>query len=123
MELKQEERKLIELCSSSELYLLIRYYITRLVLDTDDGDVIELTKFLSSMTISVDTADEVCRDCLVFIVPPMHTHTYTHTPVHLQDGMTALMHATYRGNAAVCKKLIEHGADVNWNGHKEGVGV
>ena len=35
--------------------------------------------------------------------------------------MTALMHAAYKGNVAVCEKLIEHKTDVNWNGHKDGV--
>ena len=39
----------------------------------------------------------------------------------LQDGMTALMHAAYRGSVEACQKLLEHRADVNWNGHKDGV--
>ena len=37
--------------------------------------------------------------------------------------MTALMHAAYRGNMAVCHKLLQHKADVNWNGHKDGVNM
>ena len=39
----------------------------------------------------------------------------------LQDEMTALMHAAYKGNIEACRKLLEHGADVNWHGHKDGV--
>ena len=35
--------------------------------------------------------------------------------------MTSLMHAAYRGNLHVCRKLLEHKADVNWNSHKDGV--
>ena len=35
--------------------------------------------------------------------------------------MTPLMHAAYRGNLHVCRKLLEHKADVNWNSHKDGV--
>jgi hypothetical protein len=34
--------------------------------------------------------------------------------------MTPLMHAAYRGNLHVCRKLLEHKADVNWNSHKDG---
>ena len=35
--------------------------------------------------------------------------------------MTPLMHAAYRGNLQICRKLLEHKADVNWNCHKDGV--
>ena len=35
--------------------------------------------------------------------------------------MTPLMHAAYRGNVKVCRKLLEHNADINWNRHKDDV--
>lgn len=33
------------------------------------------------------------------------------------SGMTALHHAAYKGNAELCKLLIEHGADINSDSH------
>ncbi|KAK1895717.1 Ankyrin repeat and MYND domain containing protein 2 [Dissostichus eleginoides] len=35
-------------------------------------------------------------------------------------GMTPLMHAAYKGKAAMCKLLLQHGADVNCNQHEHG---
>lgn len=34
-----------------------------------------------------------------------------------ENGMTPLQHAAYRGDAAVCRLLLDHGADVNDNHH------
>ena len=36
------------------------------------------------------------------------------------EGMTPLQHAAYKGNADLCELLLEHGADVNTNGHNHG---
>ncbi|XP_068188421.1 ankyrin repeat and MYND domain-containing protein 2-like [Antennarius striatus] len=35
-------------------------------------------------------------------------------------GMTPLMHAAYKGKAAMCRLLLQHGADVNWHQHEYG---
>ncbi|CAL8129697.1 unnamed protein product [Orchesella dallaii] len=42
--------------------------------------------------------------------------------VDMQDehGMTALMHAAYRGNEKMCDILLDHGADVNGGSHNNG---
>nr|CDS28556.1 Zinc finger MYND type [Hymenolepis microstoma] len=37
-----------------------------------------------------------------------------------EDGMTALLQASYRGNVKVAQLLVNSGADVNWSKHKQG---
>ncbi|KAK3532441.1 hypothetical protein QTP86_018089, partial [Hemibagrus guttatus] len=38
----------------------------------------------------------------------------------IQNGMTPLMHAAYKGQADLCRLLLQHGADVNCNEHEYG---
>ncbi|XP_034560145.1 ankyrin repeat and MYND domain-containing protein 2-like isoform X2 [Notolabrus celidotus] len=37
-----------------------------------------------------------------------------------ENGMTPLMHAAYKGEAEICRLLLQHGADVNCNQHEFG---
>ena len=43
-------------------------------------------------------------------LPSLHTHTYTHSTIHLstQDGVTADQVAEVKGHHAVCEELRKH---------------
>ncbi|XP_060713248.1 ankyrin repeat and MYND domain-containing protein 2-like [Tachysurus vachellii] len=58
------------------------------------GDVQEATRLLNSKEVRVNCLDE--------------------------NGMTPLMHAAYKGQADLCRLLLQHGADVNCNEHEYG---
>ncbi|KAB5530882.1 hypothetical protein PHYPO_G00134480 [Pangasianodon hypophthalmus] len=58
------------------------------------GDVQEAARLLNSKEVRVNCLDE--------------------------NGMTPLMHAAYKGQADVCRLLLQHGADVNCNEHEYG---
>ncbi|XP_053468724.1 ankyrin repeat and MYND domain-containing protein 2-like isoform X2 [Ictalurus furcatus] len=58
------------------------------------GDVQEAAQLLNSKEVRVNCLDE--------------------------NGMTPLMHAAYKGQADLCRLLLQHGADVNCNEHEYG---
>ncbi|XP_060798831.1 ankyrin repeat and MYND domain-containing protein 2-like [Neoarius graeffei] len=58
------------------------------------GDVQEAARILNSKDVRVNCLDE--------------------------NGMTPLMHAAYKGQADLCRLLLQHGADVNCNEHEYG---
>ncbi|XP_041665506.1 ankyrin repeat and MYND domain-containing protein 2-like [Cheilinus undulatus] len=59
-----------------------------------EGDVEEAAKLLAKTDIRINCLDE--------------------------NGMTPLMHAAYKGTAAMCRLLLQYGADVNCNQHEYG---
>ncbi|VDN97305.1 unnamed protein product [Rodentolepis nana] len=59
-----------------------------------DGNIASVKAFLSSGDVKIDEQDE--------------------------DGMTALLQASYRGNVKIAQLLVNSGANVNWSKHKQG---
>ncbi|EUB57008.1 Ankyrin repeat and MYND domain-containing protein 2 [Echinococcus granulosus] len=69
-----------------------------------DGDVVKVKAFLTTGLVKVDEPDEV------------NINLFSNC---LQDGMTALLQACYRGNVEIAKILVDSGADVNWSKHRQ----